>query len=116
MIASLASLAGGVLANTSDALDTIPVFWRSAVVSVQGALVMGVIVGDVTARTGTPGNPPALGVGLSTAMLTFCLVTPTAIAVFHPRGSRGMVRPALALVVIGLVAGPSGVAAGALIG
>lgn len=78
--------------------------------------MIGVIVGYVFAGTGTPGNPPALGVGLSTAMLTFCLVMPTAIAVFRTRGSRGMAGPALALVEIGLVAGTLGVAVGAWVG
>ena len=113
----LASLVGAVLGiYFRNAMDTDQAFRRSALIGVRGALMMGVVVGYVFAGTRTPGDPPALGVGLSAALLTFCLFTPAAIRAFRARGDRGTVRPALTLGAIGLAAGSLGAAVGALIG
>jgi len=113
----LASLVGAVLGiYFRNAMDSYQTFRRSALIGVRGAMMTGVVVGYVFAGTRTPGDPPALGVGLSTAMLTYCLFTPAAITAFRTRGDRGTVRPALALGVIGLAAGSLGAAVGAMIG
>ena len=109
----LASLVGAVLGiYFRNAIDTDQAFRRSALIGVRGALM----IGYVFAGTRAPGDPPALGVGLSAALLTFCLFTPAAIRAFRARGDRGTVRPALTLGAIGLAAGSPGAAVGALIG
>ena len=110
----LATLMGAVLGiYFRNAMDTSQTFRRSALIGVRGALMMGVVVGYLLAGIRTPGDPPALGVGVSTAMLTFCLFTPTAIRVF--RGDRTVALAAVGLGAIGLVAGSLGTAVGALV-
>ena len=112
-----ATLVGAVLGiYFRNAMDTSEEFQRSVLIGVRGALMMGVVVGYLFAGTRAPGDPPPLGIGLSTAMLTFCLFTPAAITAFRTRGDRGTVRRALAIGGIGLAAGSLGAAVGALIG
>jgi len=77
--------------------------------------MMGVVVGYLFAGTRAPGDPPALGVGLSTAMLTFCLFTPRRSPRSVP-GDRGKVCPVLTLGAIGLAAGNLGAPLWALTG
>ena len=50
-----------------------------------GPLLMSACTGYLFAGPRTPGNPAESGVGLSTAMLLFCLFTPTALASFRFR-------------------------------
>lgn len=111
----VASLVGAVLGiYFRNAMDTSQTFRRSALIGVRGALMMGVVVGYLLAGAHTPGDPPALGVGVATAMLTFCLFTPTAIAAFRRRSSGTIGLSALALGVIGLAAGSLGTVVGVL--
>ena len=91
----IASLVGGVLGvHLRNLVDTDIRFWRSAFIGALGAVLMGVGVGYVFAEPQTPGDPPLLGVGLSSAMLTYCVFTPAAFKAFRIRRSRTVVLTA----------------------
>ena len=110
----LATLLGAALGiYFRNAMDTGQTFRRSALIGVRGALMMGVVVGYVLAGSRAPADPPALGIGVATAMLTFCLFTPTAIRAL--RGNRAVAFTAVRLRAIGLAAGSLGAAVGVLI-
>ena len=96
-------------------MDTDQAIRRSALIGVRDALTIGVVVGYVFAGTRAPGDPPALGVGLSAALLTLLV---------QPVGDQGVPGPCgprygasgFDLGAIGLAAGSLGAAVGALIG
>jgi len=88
----VASLVGGVLGvYLRNMVDTDERFSRSAFIGALGALLMAVGIGYMFAEPQTPGDPPALGVGLSSAMLTYCVFTPATFKAFRIRGSRTVV-------------------------
>ena len=112
----VASLVGGVLGvYLRNMVDTDERFSRSAFIGALGALLMGVGIGYMFAEPQTPGDPPVLGVGWSSAMLTYCVFTPATVKAFRIRGSRTVVLTAVALGIVGMVAGSLGAAVGALV-
>ena len=52
---------------------------------------------------------------MSSAMLTYCVFTPATVKAFRIRGSRTAVLTAVALGIVGMVAGSLGAAVGALV-
>ena len=111
----VASLVGGVLGvYLRNMVDTDERFSRSAFIGALGALLMGVGIGYMFAEPQAPGDPPVLGVGLSSAMLTYCVFTPATVKAFRIRGSR-TVLTAVALGIVAVVAGSLGAAVGALV-
>jgi hypothetical protein len=113
-VIGVASLVGAVLGiYFRNAIDNCETFRRSALIGARGALMIVVCVGYIFA--GSHGSATALGSGLATAMLTFCLFTPVTITAFRGGGDRVVVRHEVALGAIGIGAGTVGSAIGELI-
>lgn len=69
----VACLAGGALGvDARIMVDADERFSRSAFIGAFGALLLRLGIGYMFAEPQAPGDPPALVVGLSSAMLTYC--------------------------------------------
>lgn len=117
-VTTIAMLAGGILGvylrNLLDGPRTVdaPSRWHPVMISVLGGLVLGALTGAALGSLHGDGPAAALDVGLSGALLTYCVFSSAATEVVKQGPSRQTLVPAIISALSAFAAATAGVTLG----
>jgi CrcB protein len=120
-VTTLAMLAGGILGVLLRNLLEGPrrseplARWRSLAISVIGGLVLGALTGAAVIGVAGDGAAAALGVGLSGALMTYCLFGSAATELIKLGPSRQTLLPAITSALTAFAAATAGVVLGVIL-
>lgn len=117
-VTTLAMLAGGILGVLLRNLLEGPrrpeshTLWRPLAISLIGGLVLGALTGAAVSGLHGDGPAAALGVGLSSVLMTYCLFSGAATGLVQRGPSRQTLLPAITSAVAAFAAATAGVVLG----